>query len=87
MIATGTAGVNVLLDLMADFEAPTPVTRHEALATGLRYYLTGKPCPSGHVTHRRVSSGSCTACDLERAKRYHAANRDAINARRRTRAV
>lgn len=55
---------------MAD-DAVTPtreiVTRAEALAAGLKYYFTGKPCPRGHVDTRHVGGG-CVPCERERVR-------------------
>lgn len=70
---------------------PVPITRSEARRQGLRYYFTGKACPTGHVTYRFVSNRHCKACiriiadraDRERPhlraarlRRYRAANGD-----------
>lgn len=37
------------------------ITRAEAVALGLRFYFTGKPCKSGHISIRRVQ-GVCLEC-------------------------
>lgn len=46
------------------------VTRDEAKKAGLKHYFTGKPCPSGHTSLRRVSSSGCVECDRERCRKY-----------------
>ena len=38
------------------------ITRQEALERGLTRYMTGKPCPHGHVAERRSSNAACIAC-------------------------
>lgn len=38
------------------------IARKDARAQGLTYYFTGKPCPSGHVTRRFVTSCGCREC-------------------------
>lgn len=37
-------------------------TRKQALADGDKYYFTGKPCPQGHVSLRRVKQKDCLEC-------------------------
>lgn len=41
-----------------------PSTRKEALAQGLKYYFTGKPCSRGHVVRRHVHNNNCHYCHL-----------------------
>ena len=38
-----------------------PKTRHEAKATGAKYYFTGEPCKHGHIAPRKTK-GSCVEC-------------------------
>lgn len=38
------------------------ISRKEALAAGLLYYFTGKPCPHGHIRERYVSVHACRGC-------------------------
>lgn len=45
-----------------------PITRHEAISLGLKWYFTGEPCPRGHVAKRTVSNRECRQCVNERAK-------------------
>lgn len=42
--------------------ADMPTRRRHALAMGLPFYLTGKPCNRGHVAVRRANNGYCTEC-------------------------
>ena len=39
-----------------------PKTRAKAKVLGSTRYMTGKPCPHGHVADRRTSNGACIAC-------------------------
>lgn len=39
-----------------------PTTRAEAVKTGSRKYLTGRPCRQGHNAPRYTTTGNCTAC-------------------------
>lgn len=38
------------------------ISRSEAKASSLKKYFTGKPCKHGHISERRVSTGSCISC-------------------------
>lgn len=38
------------------------ITKKEAVASGLSFYFTGKPCKYGHVDDRYVKSGNCRSC-------------------------
>src|SRR5690242_13474503 len=38
------------------------ITREQALAAGLTRYFTGKPCKSGHVCERLVTTRTCVEC-------------------------
>lgn len=51
------------------------VTRAEARAAAAKRYFTGKPCPSGHITERQVSSGDCIICLAARSKAANEARR------------
>src|SRR5580692_12370085 len=67
---------------MADASIPENrenVTRAEAKRRGLKRYFTGKPCKHGHVAEHWVS-GPCVVCQRENVNRWHAENRDKINA-------
>lgn len=43
------------------------VTRKDAIARGLKYYFTGKPCPKGHVENHYVGGG-CVVCARTRVR-------------------
>lgn len=43
--------------------------RAEAKAAGQKRYLTGNPCPNGHLAERYTSTGSCCKCIEESTKR------------------
>ena len=46
------------------------MTRKEAYEQGLIRYNTGKPCSRGHSAFRYTSTGICSACNTENAKKY-----------------
>ena len=52
---------------------PRETPRKDARLRGDSYYLSGKACPAGHWSKRRVSNGGCVAC----GENWTAANRDA----------
>lgn len=43
------------------------VSYKEAIAKGLPYYFTGKPCKHGHIFERRVSGRCCILCANQNA--------------------
>ncbi len=45
------------------------ITRADAMAQGLKYFFTGKPCRRGHVIKRHVGSG-CVECTKINLRRY-----------------
>lgn len=60
-----------------------PKTKSDALATGAKFFATGRPCKRGHVSKRYVS-GSCFACKAEdRIRNSEAARIYAIEWRKR----
>lgn len=61
------------------------VSRKDALAQGLKFYFTGKPCANGHVCQREVSDWKCLECRRAKSARKRQANREEINAQRRER--
>lgn len=81
-----------------DTTTPTIITsRTEARANGLKRYFTGKPCKRGHTAERHTGNGTCVECarlgyaswnvanrekELERKRRWRAANLDTSSARR-----
>ena len=48
-------------------KAELPSKRSEAIALGVKYYFTGKPCRRGHLDIRNLC-GKCLECDRERAQ-------------------
>jgi len=54
------------------------ITRKEAKETGLIWYFTGKECPQGHITERRVINGCCAGCSKTYDKQYKANNKKKI---------
>ena len=39
------------------------ISRAEAKAKSLDFYITGKPCRHGHVATRRVANATCVECE------------------------
>lgn len=52
------------------------ISRAEAIRRGLKRYFTGKPCPKGHISERRVQSFGCYACERIRYKEWYHANKE-----------
>lgn len=46
------------------------VLRKEALAFGLPFYFSGKPCPNGHVVERDTKSSGCRQCRKDKSARW-----------------
>ncbi|MCK9369650.1 hypothetical protein M0R04_07060 [Candidatus Dojkabacteria bacterium] len=44
------------------------ISRKEAKTQGLKFYFTGKPCPSGHIVERYTSSNCCVECQMNSRK-------------------
>lgn len=44
------------------------VSRKEAVASGSRYYCTGKPCKRGHLSDRLVINRQCAECSASRER-------------------
>lgn len=44
------------------------VSKQQAIASGLKFYFTGKPCKHGHVCERRVSDSACVKCKYKNNK-------------------
>ena len=47
-----------------------PATREEAIALGLTFYYTGKPCKHGHISKRRASNQTCCDCNKGHSRNY-----------------
>lgn len=43
-------------------DTPAIISRSEAKAQGLKFFVTGKPCKYGHVAPRYVNTGVCSGC-------------------------
>ena len=50
---------------------PVP-EREEAKRAGERYYWTGKPCRSGHLSKRYTGTGNCAECAVRNTLAYQA---------------
>lgn len=50
--------------MISSMTQPTPLvlSRSEAVERHAKHYYTGRPCKSGHVALRYVSTGSCVEC-------------------------
>lgn len=48
------------------------ISRKDALALGLKFYFTGKPCKREHVAQRYANNGVCEVC----AQEYRDSNRE-----------
>lgn len=59
------------------------VDRVKALAMGMGFYYTGKPCKHGHLSIRLTTSAKCVACDREYKARAYAENAEAFKKRTR----
>jgi 5-methylcytosine-specific restriction endonuclease McrA len=60
------------------------VEKRDALARGLRFYCTGKPCKYGHIAERYLT-GACVVCVREKA-RIQYQNADKVLERQRLKA-
>lgn len=66
-----------------------PASKAEAVALGMMYFFTGRPCKRGGIAPRRVSDQMCTclACERDRRERnrahYHAAKKTILERKRR----
>lgn len=61
----------------------TTITLKDARALGYKHYFTGKPCPRGHVTKRRVSTRGCEGCSHASDIKRYRSNREVEKARSR----
>lgn len=60
-------------------------SRAKAKERGEKRYFTGKPCPSGHISDRHVSSGACVVCAHERTVGWRERNAEALRVEARDR--
>ena len=51
------------------------ITRKDAIAQGLRYYFTGKPCKHGHIAERTTAKSDCVTCEKLRKDIWYANNK------------
>ena len=51
-----------------------PRSRQEAKATGAKFYFTGVPCKSGHLSKRYTRNSSCQRCEIDRAAAWQREN-------------
>lgn len=47
------------------------ISRKDALAQGLKFYFTGKPCSNGHMCERDVAEWRCLECRKAKAARKY----------------
>ena len=59
-----------------------PATKDGALASGVKYYQTGRPCKHGHVAERLVSTGACAECNRASSRVYADTDRHREHARK-----
>ncbi len=57
------------------------ISKPEAIAQGLDYYFTGKPCKNGHLSRRLVSNRNCEQCLKSYNKSYYLKNAETYKAR------
>ena len=55
------------------------ISRSEAIARGLKFYCTGKPCKNGHIAIRRTNDCICSACQKILRANWREANREQHN--------
>jgi hypothetical protein len=63
-----------------------PLSRPEAIASGSRWYFTGKPCKRGHIAKRQTNNKGCSECQKAAYARWESKNlatRSAEKCRRR----
>lgn len=48
------------------------ISRKDALAQGLEFYCTGKPCKHGHISLRHLKSRGCVTCSKQKWVNYKA---------------
>ncbi len=60
--------VQNMLDLDALIESGLPTSRQEAKKSGSKYYFSGDPCLTGHLSPRYMS-GDCIQCNRDRNRR------------------
>lgn len=53
-------------------------SRKDAMIAGDKEYYNGIPCPQGHVSKRRTTSGSCCECKKNTLKKWRIKNPDSV---------
>ncbi|WJV25917.1 MULTISPECIES: hypothetical protein [Pseudomonas] len=61
-----------------------PTSRKDAKACGSKRYLTGAPCPQGHIAERLTSNGGCITCQISKSTRYKQDNKEPLKEKRKT---
>lgn len=59
-----------------------PTSRKDAKACGSKRYLTGSPCPQGHVAERLTSNGGCIACQSSKSTKYKQVHKERLKEKR-----
>ncbi len=57
-----------MIDLDALIASGLPTSRQEAKISGSKYYFTGDPCRTGHLS-RKYMDGGCIQCNRDRTRR------------------
>lgn len=52
------------------------ISRDQARGAGEQKFFTGLPCKYGHIAERYVKTGRCCQCNIEKCKKWKAANGD-----------
>ena len=45
------------------------ITKQQAIAAGLKYYFTGKPCKHGHIAEKSTNGSNCKVCQQQYVER------------------
>lgn len=53
-----------------EFLRTLPHTRKEAIAQGIKYYMSTKLCPNQHNSYRRTVNGACAQCQSDTTMKY-----------------
>lgn len=61
------------------------ISRKDAIAQGLKFYFTGKPCSNGHICERDVAEWRCIECRRAKANRKYRREAPERNAKKRER--
>lgn len=61
------------------------ISRKDAIAQGLKFYFTGKPCSNGHLCERDVAEWRCIECRRAKSNRKYRREAPERNAKKRER--